>query len=187
MTEENNENQDGYAAPQPTPPENIEPPAEVGYSQPQVDPYAQQAGQYGTQPAPAPKKKSKMWLWITLAITIPLLLCIIGAAIVAVFVTGEVKSQIDPVNQFYSAVRDDESINDFLCEDEIEYGSVELDLEDYEDMYGQVEEFNFDGFETVNGDTVVRGTVTREDGTLDAEVEVVKEDGKYRVCSIDER
>lgn len=178
------DNQDGYAAPTPpTTPENIEPPAEVTYSQPAPDPYTQQA----VQPSAIQPKKSKLWLWITLAIGIPVLICGIGAVIFGLFLSGEVKSQFDPVNKLYSAARDGESITDYLCEDEKEFGSVEINLEEYKDLNGEIDSFNFKSSDTTNGDTTITGTVTREDGTFDAEVDLVKEDGDYKVCSISER
>lgn len=184
--------QPGWASPtppsqqQPTPPPTYQqqtpPPYQNGYQQPGAFPPP--VNQYGQQP----KKKSKLWLWITLAVVIPMLLCALGAGACTIFAVSEAKPPIDATNNFYKALKAEKDLDSLTCERYLRIGSFNDYFYSEDNPVEPLDKYVFDDVE-LNGDNqaVVRGTVTRDGIEYETEVQLDKDNGKYKVCRIDER
>ncbi len=149
------------------------------------DPYGNQIPQ-NNPVYPTQKKKSKLWLWITLAIVIPLLLCGLGIGGCTVWFVNETKSATGVTNDFYAAAKAGKDTDPYSCAERVDDGVLTVYLDDSTTNNGKISNYNFTSYNNSNGVVIVSGTVTRRGIARSTEVEVVKEDGKHKVCNITE-
>lgn len=170
----------------PEPPMYQQPPAAqppFQQSQPGYDPFANQ----GAPQYPQPKKKRKLWLWITLGILIPLLLCGAGIGGCAYFVVGQTKPAIDVTNKFYKAAKEGKDLDPYTCQEFVDQGGFNVYFDDEEANSGKIQSYNFSNVNNTNGIVTVKGTVTRNGVAHVTTVQVTKDNGKSKVCYVQEK
>lgn len=173
--------------PTPPTPEQPNPFPAPGYAQPQV-PGMQSSNPYVPTPGMnPPQKKSKLWLWITLAIVIPLFLCGLGIGGCAILAVRETSGAVGSVNDFYHAAQSGRDLDPYTCERFLDQGGFNDEFEQVESDLGEIDGYDFKSYNNENGLVTVEGTVTRDGKILNTEVELVKEDGQYKVCYVHER
>lgn len=179
----------GPPGPQPPP----MPPAQPGYPQQGPQGYPPPAGGpppgYGAPPQP---KKSRTGLIIGLAVGIPLALIAVVVVIVILFVNS-VSGPADATNEFLAALKsgDTAAIKSVSCNELITSGeldSLDSQLEALEPTRGTIESYNISSSSIENSTGKASGTLTFTKGvTKTVDAQLVQEDGKWKVCSIQER
>ncbi len=153
-------------------------------SDPQQNPYGQQPSYPQQNPySQPPKKKSKLWLWITIGIVVPLFLCGLGIGGCAFFATKTIAPAINATNDFYRAAKAGEDLDPYTCQRYLDQGSSFNDI--FADQ-PKIDSYRFTEVDITNGKATVDGKVTREGVTFDAEIDLEKNDGKFKVCYVEE-
>lgn len=134
-----------------------------------------------------PQKKSKLWLWITLAIVVPLFFCGLGIGGCAILAVRETSGAVGSVNDFYSAAQSGRDLDPYTCEKFLDQGGFNEEFEQVESDLGEIDSYDFKSYNNENGLVTVEGTVTRDSKVFNTEVELSKENGKYKVCYVHER
>ncbi len=176
---------DGEQA-QPTPPPSPTPVGPDAF--PAIDSSLNQNTAPAGVPYGEPKKKSKLWLWITLSIVVPLMLCGIGAVACTTLIVSTTKPAVDATNNFYHAAQDGEDLDSLTCKRFLDEGGTFNGLfQESENNDRGIKSFDFKDVQVSNGEAEVTGTVKRENGTTyKTVVNLDKENGKFKVCTIRE-
>ena len=90
---------------------------------------------------------------------------------------------VDATNAFYKAAKAGDDLDPHTCQRYLDEGSS---FNDIFDAQPDIDKFNFSEVDIVNDEAKVTGTVTRSGKEFDAEIDLEKDDGKFKVCYIRE-
>lgn len=130
-----------------------------------------------------PKKKRRWWLWILISFLALMMLCGLGIGGCTYWAISKTKPAFDATNKFYKAATKGEDLEPYICKDK-DAEEMAQDFEDANDERGELTSYNFNGYANEDGTVTISGKVRRDGESQYVEVEVRKENGKYKVCDI---
>jgi hypothetical protein len=138
----------------------------------------------GWQPPEPPVKKRKLtWLWILIPV---LLVFATSVILIVVFAVRAIVGPIEATDNYFSALRDNRYSDayDLRCA-AFQAQISEGQFAQREQANGPVRSFDINGFDRHNNSATTNGEVTRAGIRYQVTVGLEKEDGDWKVCTID--